>query len=57
MPPFTEHTLTLSRDFRFKSWRMSLQGTIHNLTDKQYEVIRYYPMPGRSWTIGLNVEL
>lgn len=57
MPPFTEHTLTISRDFRFKSWRMSLQGTIHNLTDKQYEVIRYYPMPGRSWTIGLNVEL
>jgi len=57
MRPYTEQTLTFSHDFCFRSWRMALKGTIHNLTDKQYEVIRYYPMPGRSWTIGLNIEL
>ena len=25
-----------------------LQVSVRNLTDERYEVIRYYPMPGRS---------
>lgn len=57
LKPYAEHTLSLSREFRFRTWRMILQGTVYNLTDKQYEVISYYPMPGRSWTITMNVEL
>ncbi|MDE6806849.1 MAG: TonB-dependent receptor, partial [Prevotella sp.] len=57
LKPYAEHTLSLSREFCFRTWRMTLQGTVYNLTDKQYEVISYYPMPGRSWTITMNVEL
>mgnify|MGYP002624302883 CR=1 FL=1 len=57
MKAYCEHTLTLSHEFRLRSCRLKLQGSIHNLTDKQYEIIKYYPMPGRSWTLGASIVL
>ena len=48
---YCEHTLTLSREFRFKSCQLNLSGSIHNLFDKQYEIVKYYPMPGRSFSL------
>ena len=48
---YSEHTLTLSREFRFKSCQLNFSGSIHNLFDKQYEIVKYYPMPGRSFSI------
>ena len=48
---YSEHTLTLSREFRFKSCQLNLSGSIHNLFDKQYEIVKYYPMPGRSFSL------
>lgn len=46
---YAEHTLSFSREFTLKKCRVRLQGDIVNLTDKQYDVIQYYPMPGRSY--------
>ena len=48
---YSEHTLTLSRELRFKSCQLNLSGSIHNLFDKQYEIVKYYPMPGRSFSL------
>lgn len=48
---YSEHTLTLRREFRFKSCQLNLSGSIHNLFDKQYEIVKYYPMPGRSFSL------
>lgn len=48
---YSEHTLTLSREFRFKSCQLNLSGSVHNLFDKQYEIVKYYPMPGRSFSL------
>ncbi len=48
---YAEHTLTLSRELDLRRCRLKLQGEIVNLTDCQYDVIKYYPMPGRSWRI------
>ena len=48
---YSEHTMTLSREFRFKSCQLNLSGSIHNLFDKQYEIVKYYPMPGRSFSL------
>ena len=53
---YAEHSLTLSHEFRLRSCRLNLQGTVHNLTDAQYEIIKYYPMPGRSWSVGTTIE-
>ena len=48
---YAEHTLTVSHEFLFRGYILDLQGEIINLTDKQYDVIKYYPMPGRSWRV------
>ena len=54
---FQEHTLTLSRKFSFRGWSMTVIGTIRNLTDGQYEIVKYYPMPGRNAECSLRFEL
>ena len=53
---YVEQTVTLSRSFSFKRCKLSLQAELINLTDEQYDVIKYYPMPGRSWRLGGTLE-
>ena len=54
---YMEHGLTVSRNFSLKRvGELRLQADVVNLTDKQYEVIKYYPMPGRSWRISATVK-
>ena len=48
---YNEHTATLWREFDLKRYKFRLQAEIINLTDAQYDIIKYYPMPGRSWRI------
>ena len=51
LDPYYEHSITLSHEFRLKKCRLMLNGVIHNITDEQYEIIKYYPMPGRNWEL------
>ena len=48
---YLEHTMTASREFALGNCSLHLQAEIINLTDAQYDVIKYYPMPGRSWRL------
>ncbi|MDE6347112.1 MAG: TonB-dependent receptor [Bacteroides sp.] len=48
---YVEHTVSLSRELALGGSRLLLQAEIVNLTDEQYDVIKYYPMPGRSWRL------
>ncbi len=57
MERYGEHTLSLSRTFTMKQCRLKLQAEVVNLTDAQYEVIKYYPMPGRSYQGTVTIEL
>ena len=55
---YMEHSLSLSRQLNVKRvGELTLQLTLHNLTNKQYEIIKYYPMPGRSVTAKAVIEL
>lgn len=49
---YAEHTATLWREFKFNSCSLRLQAEVINFTDAQYDVIKFYPMPGRSWRIS-----
>lgn len=53
---YAEHTLSLSRELKFRRWSATLQASVRNLTDERYEVIRYYPMPGRSVEVTATVS-
>lgn len=45
--PYAEHSLTLSRELRLRGIRTDLSASIINITDCQYDIMQYYPMPGR----------
>lgn len=53
---YADHTLSLSHSFDFGKCRLSLRGEIVNLTDCHYDVIKFYPMPGRSWRLTGTFE-
>ena len=57
LSPYMEHTVSLSRRFDLGDSRsVNLQLSVNNITDEQYEIIKYYPMPGRSLTASATVE-
>ena len=52
---YLEHSLSVNRSFALKKCMFKVQGDILNLTDKTYDIIQYYPMPGRSWRFSLSI--
>ncbi len=51
---YVEQGVSASRTFSFgKTHTLRLQADVLNLANRQYEVIKYYPMPGRSWRLGV----
>ncbi len=51
---YAEHSVSLDRSFGIGGCRLQLQLECLNITDVQYDVIQYYPMPGRSYRITLK---
>jgi outer membrane cobalamin receptor len=54
---YAEQSISFNRTFELKKVSLRLQGEIINLTDVQYDVIQYYPMPGRSWRLSITFNL
>lgn len=52
---YVEHSLSLNRSFAVGKCTFRAQGEVLNLTDKTYDIIQYYPMPGRSWRLSVSV--
>lgn len=46
---YAEHSLSLSRTFRIGTCRLDAQAEALNVTDRRYEVVKNYPMPGRQF--------
>lgn len=57
IPAYWETGLTLWRTFTLRHCRLEGRLDVRNLTNQQYEIVRFYPMPGRSWQLSLNFEL
>lgn len=53
MPAFADHSLSISRQWRH--WRAQLD--LRNLGGDNYEVVRFYPMPGFNWRATLTYQL
>lgn len=54
---YAEHTITLSRRFTLHGTSLTAQAEALNLTNATYEVIQYYPMPGRQFRLSLTITL
>ena len=56
MEAYAEHGVSLYKTFDFKKFDMKLRGDVVNLKDKQYEVVRFYPMPKRSYKASVEFK-
>ena len=54
---YAEQGISVNREFKLKKCSLRLQGEVVNLTDKQYDIIQYYPMAGRSWRFTCAITL
>ena len=53
---YEELGLTVWRKIHIGRPIAEIRFDIKNLLDKQYEIVRSYPMPGRSWLLSLNFK-
>jgi outer membrane cobalamin receptor len=47
------HDVFVSRRLHIKQSTLQIKGECNNLTNQKYDVVRYFPMPGRSWKLSL----
>jgi vitamin B12 transporter len=46
----------VSRQIVFRNVQMTIKGEVNNIFDERYDVIHYYPMPGRSYKLGITIN-
>lgn len=51
---YTDWGVTAYRTFRWRQHSLEARFDVKNLFDSQYEIVRLYPMPGRSWQCSLK---
>lgn len=54
---YYDHSIWLSRIWRFNKCQLTTKIEAMNLSDKNYEIIRYYPMPGRNFRFTAIFEI
>ena len=53
---YTDHSVSVRRGFRWKKTNLSLALEMLNLADKNYEIVKNFPMPGRSFRITVGMK-
>lgn len=56
IPGFFDTGITLFRSFKVLKNEITLKGDIKNLFNKQYEIVKAYPMPGISYQFSINYK-
>ncbi|MGM9753667.1 MAG: TonB-dependent receptor plug domain-containing protein [Candidatus Cryptobacteroides sp.] len=57
MDPYADHSLSISREFSFGRFcRLQLSADALNISNINYEIIQYYPMPGRNYRLTLKLS-
>jgi len=57
LPGYAEQGVSVRKTLMIGKISSVLQAEVLNITDKTYEVVKSYPMPGRHFRLGLTVEL
>ena len=52
LPGFHYGSLMLKRNFSWEKHRLSLEARVDNCWNASFQMLRYRPMPGRSWYLG-----
>ena len=51
---YMDHTVSAGRTFEFGEHSLSVMAEVLNIGNVNYEVVQYYPMPGRSYRLTLK---
>lgn len=54
---YGELNVTAWRQFHIGRAKAEIRADVKNLLDQQYEIVKSYPMPGRSWQLSFNVKI
>lgn len=57
MAGYMEFGFALYREFRIRASRWDVRADIINAFNRQYEIVRRYPMPGRAFSISIGYKL
>lgn len=55
--PYSDHSISLSKQFKWKKQSLRIQADALNIGNKNYEIVRFYPMPGRNYKITITYNL
>lgn len=56
LEPYADHSITADRSFHLAACDLKFQVQVLNLLDKQYEIVRSYPMMGRNYRVKIILE-
>ena len=48
LPAYYDHSISASRSFHFKNYLLHVNLEVINLLNSNYEIVKWFPMPGRS---------
>lgn len=51
---YVDHSISLNKSFDINKNNLRIQLNLINLSNKNYEIIKFYPMSGRSFTLSAN---
>jgi vitamin B12 transporter len=56
LPAWNTSDTFLSWQTAFREFRTTIRAEVNNMFDERYDVIHYYPMPGRSYKISITIN-
>jgi vitamin B12 transporter len=56
LPGYVDHSVSVSRDFNISNYVLSFNVEALNLSDENYAVVKWFPMPGRSYRATVGVR-
>lgn len=51
---YADHSVSVSRSFGWGIHTLRIQGSVNNIGNKNYEIIKYYPMAPRNYRVSLH---
>lgn len=55
--PYSDHSISLSKQFKWRKQSLRIQADALNIGNKNYEIVRFYPMPGRNYKITITYNI
>jgi vitamin B12 transporter len=56
LPEWNTQDIYLSRQIKTRNFLANLKGEVNNIFNAYYDVIHYYPMPGRSFKLSITIN-